>query len=82
MLRQPADECLVLFTTLCERAEALEAFTSEQKRRLNLWRGQLARGNHIPTYNNRHQIANNYNRCVKSAFSESIHLIASECKFF
>lgn len=67
MLRQPSDECLVLFTTLCERAETLEAFKSEQKRRLNLWRGQLARGNHIPAYNNRQQIASAY-RCVLNPF--------------
>lgn len=54
MLRQPSDECLVLFSTLCEKAETSDSFTGEQKRRLTLWRGQLGRGNHIPSYNQRH----------------------------
>lgn len=61
MLRQPSDECLVLFTTLCERAESLEAFSGEQKRRLSLWRSQLARGNNIPNYTHR-QVTNGFNR--------------------
>lgn len=61
MLRQPSDECLVLFTTLCERAESLEAFSGEQKRRLSLWRSQLARGNNIPNYTQR-QVTNGFNR--------------------
>lgn len=59
MLRQPTDDCLVLFSTLCERAESLEAFSEEQKRRLALWRGQLGRANHVQAYNGRHH-SNNY----------------------
>lgn len=58
MLRQPSEECLMLFSTLCERAEVSEAFSVEQKRRLTLWRGQLGRGNHA-SYNHRHH-NNNY----------------------
>ncbi|KAJ8945428.1 hypothetical protein NQ318_009884 [Aromia moschata] len=41
MLRQPTDDSLMLFTSLCERAETLEAFTDEQKKRLNMWKSQL-----------------------------------------
>lgn len=59
MLRQPSDECLTLFSTLCERAELSDAFSGEQKRRLTLWKGQLGRGNHTPSYNHRHH-NNNY----------------------
>lgn len=61
VLRHPSDEALVLFTTLCERAETLEAFTSEQKRRLSLWRSQVARGNHIPAAY-RHQVNNGFHK--------------------
>lgn len=59
MLRQPSDESLVLFSTLCERAEVSDAFLDEQKRRLSLWRSQLGRGSHAPSYNHRHH-NNNY----------------------
>lgn len=41
MLRQPPEECLTLFTSLCDRSDNSDAFSQEQKRRLNLWRGQL-----------------------------------------
>ncbi|KAK4886734.1 hypothetical protein RN001_003005 [Aquatica leii] len=58
MLRQPSDDCIVLFSSLCERADASEAFTDDQKKRLSLWRGQMTRGNHIPIYNHRHQSNN------------------------
>lgn len=58
MLRQPSDDCVVLFSSLCERAEASDAFTDEQKKRLGLWRGQMVRGNHIPVYTHRHQSNN------------------------
>ncbi|XP_017777747.1 PREDICTED: protein Smaug homolog 1 [Nicrophorus vespilloides] len=51
MLRQPLDECLSLFSTLCERAEVCDSFTTEQKRRLALWRGQLGKGNGNHNYN-------------------------------
>lgn len=61
MLRHPSDEALVLFTTLCERAETLEAFTGDQKRRLNLWRSQLARGSHIPN-SYRHPVSNGFHK--------------------
>ncbi|RZC33399.1 Smaug -like 2, partial [Asbolus verrucosus] len=50
MLRQPSDECLMLFATLCERSDSSEAFTDEQKRRLNMWKVQLSKGNHLPMY--------------------------------
>ncbi|KAF5290559.1 hypothetical protein FQA39_LY14688 [Lamprigera yunnana] len=58
VLRQPSDDCIVLFSSLCERAESSEAFTDDQKKRLSLWRGQMSRGNHIPIYNHRHQSNN------------------------
>ncbi|XP_065159039.1 protein Smaug isoform X1 [Atheta coriaria] len=41
MLRQPSEESLNNFVTLCDRAETNDAFTAEQKRRLTLWRGQV-----------------------------------------
>lgn len=41
MLRQPSDENLVLFNCLCEKAETLECFTTEQKKKLNMWNDQL-----------------------------------------
>lgn len=69
MLRQPSEECLVLFAALCERAESLETFTTEQKRRLNLWRGQLSCGSQIKSYHNRQQVTNNYNRYVNIFYS-------------
>lgn len=50
MLRQPSDECLMLFANLCERSEGTEAFTDEQKRKLNMWKGQLSKGNHFPIF--------------------------------
>lgn len=61
MLRHPPDEALVLFTTLCERGESLEAFSCEQKRRLTLWRSQIARGSHIPAAY-RNQINNGFHK--------------------
>ena len=41
MLRQPPEECLSVFSVLCSRTECLDAFSIEQKCRLNLWRSQL-----------------------------------------
>lgn len=61
VLRHPPDEALVLFTTLCERAESLEAFSCEQRRRFNLWRTQIARGSHIPA-SYRHQASNGFHK--------------------
>lgn len=61
MLRSPSEEALVLFTTLCERAESMEAFSGEQKRRLSLWRSQLARGGHIPA-SYKHHVNNGFNK--------------------
>lgn len=60
MLRSPSDDCLVLFSTLCERAETSDAFTEEQKKRLGLWRGQMIRGNHVPSYTHRQQSNNSH----------------------
>lgn len=58
MLRQPSDEALVTFTTLCERAETLEAFSDEQKRRLSMWKGQLAKESQLPVYTQKKQCIN------------------------
>lgn len=58
MLRQPSDECLMLFANLCERSDASEAFTDEQKRKLNMWKGQLSKGNHVPIYTQKMQTNN------------------------
>lgn len=58
MLRQPSDDCVLMFTSLCDRAETIDAFTEEQKKRLNLWRGQMTCSNNIPIYNHRHQSNN------------------------
>ncbi|XP_044254975.1 protein Smaug homolog 1 [Tribolium madens] len=55
MLRQPSDECLMLFVNLCERSDGLEAFSDDQKRRLNMWKGQLTKGNHVPVYTQKMQ---------------------------
>ncbi|XP_066150286.1 protein Smaug homolog 2 [Euwallacea fornicatus] len=41
MLRQPTDEILVLFNSLCEKADNLNCFTIEQKKKLNMWKEQL-----------------------------------------
>lgn len=75
MLRQPSEECLVLFAALCERAENLETFTTEQKRRLNLWRGQLSCGSQIKSYHNRQQVGNSYNRYEKVFYSVKTQLV-------
>lgn len=47
MLRQPSDDNLVLFNSLCEKAESLECFTLDQKKKLNMWKEQLDVGNVI-----------------------------------
>lgn len=43
VLRQPPEECVTLFASLCDRSDNSDAFSQEQKRRLNLWRSQLHR---------------------------------------
>lgn len=49
MLRQPTDEILVLFNSLCEKTETLDCFTMEQKKKLNMWKEQLdARNMFVP----------------------------------
>ncbi|CAH0561325.1 unnamed protein product [Brassicogethes aeneus] len=50
MLRQPPDECLVLFNSLCERAEIVDTFNEDQKKRLTMWKGQLINGTSMPMY--------------------------------
>ncbi|GLV35120.1 smaug [Carabus blaptoides fortunei] len=62
MLRQPSEENLTLFSGLCERAESLEAFNLEQRRRLALWRTQLTRGNNISIPTQRHAAPSNNTR--------------------
>lgn len=62
MLRQPAEESLNLFSSLCERAETLEAFNVEQQRRLALWRTQLSRGNNAPVPTQRNSVQCNNSR--------------------
>ncbi|KAK9872091.1 hypothetical protein WA026_016136 [Henosepilachna vigintioctopunctata] len=44
MLRQPTDETLSLFSTICERADLSDAFTDDQKHRLAMWQNQLTKG--------------------------------------
>ncbi|KAK5643375.1 hypothetical protein RI129_007220 [Pyrocoelia pectoralis] len=74
MLRQPSDDCVVLFSSLCERAEASDAFTDEQKKRLCLWRGQMIRGNHIPVYTHRHQSNNTQKQqCIQTQHYKSVN---------
>ncbi|KAL3265701.1 hypothetical protein HHI36_009904 [Cryptolaemus montrouzieri] len=46
MLRQPTDETLSLFSTICERADLSDAFTDDQKHRLAMWQNQLTKGPH------------------------------------
>lgn len=58
MSRQPSDECLMLFAALCERSDSSEAFTDDQKRKLNLWKEQLSIGNRIPMYTQKLQNSN------------------------
>ncbi|CAG9767029.1 unnamed protein product [Ceutorhynchus assimilis] len=41
MLRQPNDDIFLLFNSLCDKANSLESFTAEQKRKLNMWKEQL-----------------------------------------
>lgn len=52
MLRQPPNELLMAFSSLCERAETMEdGFTDEQKRKLNMWKNQLLKADSFPVYN-------------------------------
>lgn len=62
MLRQPSEEALTLFTSLCERAETLEAFNLEQQRRLAVWRTQLSKGNTLPVTQQRSNVQCNNTR--------------------
>lgn len=71
MLRSPSEEALVLFTTLCERGESMEAFTDEQKRRLGLWRSQLARGSRVPVSYKQH-VNNGFNKHHNSQFQPPV----------
>ncbi|XP_025837248.1 protein Smaug [Agrilus planipennis] len=83
MLRQPTEECLLLFSSLCERAEMSDAFTGEQKRRLVLWRGQVARGTqvvaqthpqqstHCSQHNKYHGVHTQYHPITGSTFLQS-----------
>ncbi|KAG5865136.1 hypothetical protein JTB14_015065 [Gonioctena quinquepunctata] len=48
MLRQPSDDYIMLFGSLCDRADTLDTFTDEQKRRLNVWKGQLLKEEPVP----------------------------------
>lgn len=43
MVRHPPDDCVSQFTWLCDRAETLDAFNGEHKRRLGMWKSQLCR---------------------------------------
>ncbi|XP_028147988.1 protein Smaug homolog 1 [Diabrotica virgifera virgifera] len=52
MLRQLPDDYLMSFHSLCEKAETLEAFTEEQKRRLHMWKCQLTKDDLVvPVHN-------------------------------
>ncbi|KAJ8922856.1 hypothetical protein NQ315_007891 [Exocentrus adspersus] len=55
MLRQPSDDYLMSFSSLCEKAESHDAFTEEQKKRLNMWKSQLLKEEPLPIYNQPHQ---------------------------
>ncbi|CAG9854174.1 unnamed protein product [Phyllotreta striolata] len=51
MLRQPSDEYLMMFNSLCEKAETVDAFTDEQKKRVVMWRNQLIKDDILPAPN-------------------------------
>lgn len=48
MLRVPPDDCIVLFSTICDRVETSEVFADEYKRRLGMWKRQLLRTRQHP----------------------------------
>jgi hypothetical protein len=75
MSRQPSDECLMLFAALCERSDSSEAFTDDQKRKLNLWKEQLSIGNRIPMYTQKLQNSNARSgwQCKMPAFAQESH---------
>nr|XP_023015675.1 protein Smaug homolog 1 [Leptinotarsa decemlineata] len=58
MLRQHHDDYLMQFGSLCDRADTLDAFTDEQKRRLNVWKGQLLKEDSVTTLIHRDQNTN------------------------
>ncbi|XP_056636982.1 protein Smaug homolog 1 [Diorhabda sublineata] len=41
MLRQPPDDYLLAFHSMCEKADTMDSFTDEQKKKLNMWKCQL-----------------------------------------
>lgn len=51
MFRQPSDEYVILFSSLCERAESLECFTDDQKRRMKVWNSQLHEEDSVSGFN-------------------------------
>ncbi|CAH1104850.1 unnamed protein product [Psylliodes chrysocephalus] len=59
MLRQPSDDYLMMFNSLCEKAETMDAFTDEQKKRVNMWRSQLIKDDIIPAHNGKPKKNNN-----------------------
>lgn len=59
MFMQPTDEYVMLFSTLCERAESMEAFTVDQKRRISLWKNQLLHREPTAVINN-YQLKKHY----------------------
>ncbi|CAG9820185.1 unnamed protein product [Phaedon cochleariae] len=64
MLRQPSDDYIMLFTSLCERAETMDAFTDDQKKRLNMWKCQLLEGDPVSNLNHRNQKISSSNRLM------------------
>lgn len=50
MLRQTSDDSVMQFSSLCERAETVDSFTDEQKRRLNVWKSQLLKEESMSVY--------------------------------
>ncbi|XP_030754510.1 protein Smaug homolog 1 [Sitophilus oryzae] len=49
-MRNPSDENLVLFNSMCEKAEDMDGFTYDHKKKLSMWREQLAVGSNLPIY--------------------------------
>ncbi|XP_076250898.1 sterile alpha motif domain containing protein 4 smaug isoform X2 [Rhynchophorus ferrugineus] len=49
-MRHPADENLVMFNSLCEKADDIEGFTIDHKKKLSMWKEQLSASTNIPVY--------------------------------
>lgn len=60
LFRSSPEENILLFNSICERAETMDAFSHDQIKKLMLWRAELSKRDHIPTFiYQRHQNSNN-----------------------